>query len=98
MQRRNHGHLGRIPRDHTAPTRRQFREADLKALDELAAEAELDGAGTGERAVGLVARDEDRVDVSVSVSANPGDSEPLLTAELSLDPRRASAPGEVGRN
>jgi hypothetical protein len=35
--------------------------------------------------------------VSVSVSADPGDGEPLLTAELSLDPRRAPAPGEVGR-
>ena len=48
VQRRDHRHLGWIPRDHTSPTCRQFGEADLEALDELAVEAEFDGAGTGE--------------------------------------------------
>jgi hypothetical protein len=48
VHRRDHGHLGRIPRDHTSPTGRQFGEADLEALDELTVEAEFDGAGTGE--------------------------------------------------
>jgi hypothetical protein len=48
MRRRDRGHLGRIRRDRTSPTCRQFREADLKALYKLTLKAELDGAGTGE--------------------------------------------------
>lgn len=40
--------LGRVPRDDTTATCRQFGEADLEALDESAVEAEFDGAGTGE--------------------------------------------------
>ena len=44
-----------------------------------------------------MACDEDHVHVPLSVSTDAGDNEPLLTAELPLDPRRASAPGEVSR-
>jgi len=48
VHRRDYGHLGRIPRDSTSPTRRQLGEADLKALDKLTVQAEFDGAGTPE--------------------------------------------------
>jgi hypothetical protein len=48
VHRRDHGHLGRIPRDHPSPTRRQLGEADLEALDKLTVQAEFDGAGTRE--------------------------------------------------
>ena len=97
VERGNHRQLGRIPGNGSPSTRRQLGELELEAFDELALKAQLDRAGAGERSVVMAARDEDRVHRARPRPPNAGHCEPLLAAELELDPSRRPATRQVSR-
>ena len=63
---------------------RQLREPFFELLHELAVKPELDCTAP-ERAVGLAAGHEDRLDGAVPRPTNAGYREPLLAPELVLD-------------
>ena len=97
VERGDHRHLDRIPGERAASVRAQGGQAALEPLNELAVKTQFDRAGTREGAVGLAARDEDSVDVSLPSPANAGQRESLPAAQLVLHPRRAPASRDVGR-
>ena len=66
-----------------------------RSVDKLGPKAQLDRAGASDGAVGVAACDEDRLDRAGPSPADADHGEPLLAAELVLDPRRAS--GGLGR-
>ena len=93
----NHRHLRRIPGDSAPVAGGQLGESLLQRLHELGSKSELDRSGADQRPVGELAGDEQRLVSAIRASADSGHHEPLVSAELVLDPRGASPARRVAR-
>ena len=93
----NHRHLRRIPGDSAPATCRQLGEPAIELLHQIGPEPELDRPRPDQRAVVELAGDEQRLRPAVRAAADAGDHEPLVSAELVLDPRGASPARRVAR-